>query len=144
MCEDEENWVIKMEPSPKFTKDIEMIQSMCNVGFAKAWRAYVDNDQDVVKAIESLFEKPVVSGEKYIPGTPQIDTGMTPEQEERCKRGRWLQDKVNAVFSVAHSKTLSDPPALQDAVTSSSETQEASQEEQTSQPSSSSSSQDCS
>lgn len=76
-------------------------------------------------AIDALLLKPSVSGEKYIPAKPTIDTGLTPEQEAMCKRGRWLQDQVNAVYSVAHSKTLpprdAQPeaaqtvPALQDA-----------------------------
>ena len=79
---------------------------------------------EVWLAVDALLTKPVVSGEKYIPAPPTIETGMTPEQEALCKRGRWLQDKVNAVYSVAHSKTLPQPddpppaaqtvPALQD------------------------------
>ena len=59
----------------------------------------------VEDAVDALIVKPVVSGERYIPPPPKVDTGMTPEQEERCRKGRWLQDQVNAVFSVAHSKT---------------------------------------
>ena len=59
----------------------------------------------VEDAVDALLVKPVVSGEKYLPPPPKVDTGMTPEQEARCKKGRWLQDQVNAVFSVAHSKT---------------------------------------
>ena len=55
-------------------------------------------------AVDALLTKPVVSGDKYIPTKPKVETGLTNEQEERCKKGRWLQDKVNAVFSVAHSK----------------------------------------
>lgn len=68
---------------------------------------------EVWLAVDALLTKPVVSGEKYIPAPPTIETGLTPEQEALCKRGRWLQDKVNAVYSVAHSKTLplpDDPP----------------------------------
>jgi len=61
--------------------------------------------ETVEDAVDALLPKPVVSGSKYIPSPPKVDTGMTPEQEERCKKGRWLQDQVNAVFSVAHSKT---------------------------------------
>jgi hypothetical protein len=65
----------------------------------------------VEDAIAALLVKPMVSGERFIPPPPKVDTGMTPEQEERCKKGRWLQDQVNAVFSVAHSKTRSLPDA---------------------------------
>ena len=68
--------------------------------------------ETVVDAIESLLPPaPVVSGSKYIPSKPIVDSGLSDEQKELCERGRWLQDKVNAVFSVAHSKTL----PLQDA-----------------------------
>jgi hypothetical protein len=68
---------------------------------------------DLVLAVGALLTKPVVSGEKYIPKRPTVDPGMTTEQKERCDKGRWLQDQVNAVFSVAHSQTRSDPLALE-------------------------------
>ena len=65
---------------------------------------------EVWLAVDALMAKPVVAGERYIPSKPSVDTGLTLEQKERCDRGRWLQEKVNAVFSVAHSKTLLAPP----------------------------------
>jgi hypothetical protein len=65
--------------------------------------------KEVWLAVDALMTKPVVSGEKYIPAKPMVDAGQTDEQKERCTRGRWLQDKVNAVFSVAHSKIQSPP-----------------------------------
>lgn len=61
--------------------------------------------QTVEDAIDALLVRPVSSGDKYIPPPPKVDTGMTPEQEARCMKGRWLQDQVNVVFSAAHSKT---------------------------------------
>ena len=61
--------------------------------------------QSVEDAIDSLLVKPPSAGDKYIPAAPAIDKGLTTEQEERCKKGRWLQDQVNVVFSAAHSKT---------------------------------------
>jgi hypothetical protein len=61
--------------------------------------------QTVEDAIDALLVKPVSSGDKHIPLPPKIDSGLTAEQEERCKKGRWLQDQVNVVFSAAHSKT---------------------------------------
>lgn len=67
---------------------------------------------DVVEAIDALMVKPVVKGDTLIPPKPVIDNGLTPEQDSMCRRGRWLQDQINAVFSVAHSKTLQDPTAL--------------------------------
>lgn len=71
--------------------------------------------KDVVLAVDALLTKPVVTGEKYIPKRPSVDSGMTEEQKERCDKGRWLQEQVNAVFSVAHSQIRSDPPALEGA-----------------------------
>jgi len=70
--------------------------------------------KEIWLAVDSLMAKPVVTGEKYIPKKPVIDTGLTQEQQERCDRGRWLQDQVNAVFSVAHSKTLPAQPVLEE------------------------------
>ena len=67
--------------------------------------------KEVWLAVDALLTKPVVSGEKYIPKKPEVQTGLSEEQKERCDRGRWLQDQVNAVFSVAHSKILPDPVA---------------------------------
>lgn len=69
--------------------------------------------KEVWLAVDALLEKPVVAGDKYIPPKPIVNTGLTLEQEERCKKGRWLQDQVNAVFSVAHSKTRTQPDVAQ-------------------------------
>lgn len=66
----------------------------------------------VEDAVDALLVKPVVSGERYLPSPPKIDRGLTTEQEERCRKGRWLQDQVNAVFSVAHSQTQTPPDRL--------------------------------
>jgi hypothetical protein len=92
-------------------KEIQMIMSLTGVDEKTAEEAYM-RYEDVTEAIDALLEKPVVSGEKYIPAKPKVNTGMTEEQEERCKKGRWLQDQVNAVFSVAHSKTRTLPDEL--------------------------------
>ena len=81
-----------------------MIMSLTGVDEQTASRAYLDYET-MEEAIDSLLPTPRVSGDKYIPDKPKINTGLTPEQEALCKRGRWLQDQVNAVFSVAHSKT---------------------------------------
>ncbi len=85
-----------------------MIMSLTGVDEETASAAYL-NYETVEDAIDSLLPKPMVSGDKYIPAKPTINTGLTPEQEALCKRGRWLQDQVNAVFSVAHSKTRIQP-----------------------------------
>ena len=65
--------------------------------------------KEVWLAVDSLLAKPVTQGDKYIPPPPKVDSGLTEEQKERCERGRWLQDQVNVVFSVAHSKTRTQP-----------------------------------
>ena len=57
-------------------------------------------------AVDALLVKPIVGGEKYMPAKIASGTWLSEEQDALCKRGRWLQDKVNAVFSVAHSQTL--------------------------------------
>ena len=89
---------------------MELVMELAGVDEATAARALVEHET-VEDAVDALLVKPVVSGEKYIPPPPKVESGMTSEQEERCRKGRWLQDQVNAVFSVAHSQTRS-PPAL--------------------------------
>ena len=88
-----------------------MIMSLTGVDEETASAAYM-NTESVEDAIDSLLQKPAVSGDKYIPAKPKINTGLTPEQEALCKRGRWLQDQVNVVFSVAHSKTRTPQDAM--------------------------------
>ena len=85
--------------------------------------------ETVEDAVDSFFVKKDAPGDKYLPPKPKVDTGMSEEQRALCERGRWLQDKVNVVFSVAHSKirTQQDPsvPATSGAVQSSPETETA-------------------
>ena len=99
-------------------KDIAMILSLTGVTEEAASAAYLATES-VEDAVDLLLQKPAVSGDKYIPAKPKVDTGMTAEQEERCRRGRWLQDQVNVVFSVAHSKTRTPqgPLALEEGET---------------------------
>ena len=86
--------------------DALMVCQLTGCSQEEASRALMIHET-VVDAVESLLPPaPVVSGSKYIPSKPIVDTGLSAEQKELCERGRWLQDKVNAVFSVAHSKTL--------------------------------------
>lgn len=88
--------------------DTTMVQQLTGCSREEAEKALIEHE-NVLDAVESLIPKnPVVSGNKYIPPKPKVDTGMDPEQQALCERGRWLQDKVNAVFSVAHSKILPD------------------------------------
>jgi len=85
-----------------------MIMQLTGVDEVTASTAYLRHET-VEDAIDSLLPKPAVAGDKYIPAKPTIDSGLSPEQKALCERGRWLQDKVNVVFSVAHSKTRSLP-----------------------------------
>jgi hypothetical protein len=90
--------------------DVTMVQQMTGCTRDEAEKALVAHET-VLDAIEALIPaNPVTSGAKYIPSKPKIDHGMDEEQAALCARGRWLQDKVNAVFSVAHSKTLEQTP----------------------------------
>jgi len=88
--------------------DTTMVQQLTGCTREEAEKALM-NHENVLDAVESLIPaNPIVSGNKYIPPKPKVDTGMDPEQRALCERGRWLQEKVNAVFSVAHSKILPD------------------------------------
>ena len=99
----------------------EQVAALANVSLEVAQEALATH-KEVWLAVDALMDRPVVSGDKYIPTAPKIDVGLSDEQRERCERGRWLQDKVNAVFSVAHSKIQnqsapqldSPPPAVAD------------------------------
>jgi hypothetical protein len=96
---------------------MEIVMELAGVDKDTAEKALQEHG-DVVSAVDALLSKPKVAGDKYIPTKPKTNTDMTDEQKERCERGRWLQDQVNAVFSVAHSKVRNQPDheALQDAV----------------------------
>ena len=65
--------------------------------------------KEIWLAVDALITKPAVSGEKYMPEKPAVDTCMDAEQQERCAKGRWMQDKVNEVFSAAHPKSRTQP-----------------------------------
>ena len=86
----------------------EQVAELACVPLDVAEKALVEH-KEVWLAVDALLSKPSTSGDKYIPSKPKIDTGLTVEQEEMCKRGRWLQDQVNAVFSVAHSQIRTQP-----------------------------------
>jgi len=77
---------------------------LANVSMEVAEEALAKH-KEVWLAVDALMECPVAPGNKYIPPKPKVNTGLTSEQEALCQKGRWLQDQVNAVFSVAHSKT---------------------------------------
>jgi hypothetical protein len=95
-----------------------MVQQMTGCSEEEAKTALL-NHETVLDAIESLIPaNPVNSGAKYIPPKPVINNGLNEEQAAICARGRWLQDKVNAVFSVAHSKIQEQTPPVSEQQTS--------------------------
>ncbi len=81
----------------------DLVAELAGVDIVTAAKALAEH-KEVWLAVDALMVKPCVSGEKYIPGKPAVDTGISQEQKALCERGRWLQDQVNSVFSVAHSK----------------------------------------
>jgi hypothetical protein len=93
---------------------MDLVMELTGCGPREAAAALAQH-KEIWLAVDALLEKPVVSGEKYIPKRPTVDSGMTEEQKERCDKGRWLQDQVNAVVSGAHSQSQSppDPVALE-------------------------------
>lgn len=87
---------------------IEAVMNLAGVDRATAEAALAEH-KEVWLAIDSLLTRPTTAGDRFVPPPPTVDDGMTPEQRELCRRGRWLQDQVNVVFSVAHSKIRSQP-----------------------------------
>ena len=89
---------------------IETVMSFTNCTREEAVGALAIYGGDVLKALDALFQKPVVSGEKHIPPPPKVETGQDEEQKARCAAGRDLIDKLTVVFSGAHRKTLEQTP----------------------------------
>jgi hypothetical protein len=92
-------------------KDVLMIVSLTGVDETTARTAFTEHGS-LDAAIDALLPTPKVSGDSYIPPKPVLATGLDPEQEARCRKGRWLQDQVNAVFSVAQTQLKSQPEPL--------------------------------
>jgi hypothetical protein len=82
----------------------DIVMELTGCGPLEAARALAEH-KEIWLAVDALLTKPTTSGDKYIPPPPKPQTFLDPEQEERCKKGRRLQDQINVVFSVAHSKT---------------------------------------
>lgn len=87
---------------------VDMVMELTGCGPIEAAKALMDY-KTIEDAVDALLCKPTVAGDKYIPEKPKTNTGMTAEQEERCKKGRWLQDKINVVFSAAHPRNQTQP-----------------------------------
>ena len=89
---------------------METVMSFTNCTRQEAEDALAAHNDDVLLALDALFKKPVVSGEKHIPPPPKVETGQNEEQKARCAAGRDLMDKLTFVFSGAHRKTLEQTP----------------------------------
>lgn len=94
---------------------METIISFTGCTHQEAESALAAHGGDVLLALDALFKKPVVSGEKHIPPAPKVETGQDEEQKARCAAGRDLMDKLTFVFSGAHRKSLEQPPQASEA-----------------------------
>lgn len=68
------------------------IISNTGVDQATAEKALESSGGNVFEAIVRLTPVPQVSGHKYIPGTPKVDDGLTPEVREKLVKARELAD----------------------------------------------------
>jgi hypothetical protein len=93
----------------------DLVMELAGVDRETAEKALAEH-KEIWLAVDALMVKPVVSGEKYIPAKPVVDSGISKEQKALCERGRWLQDQVNAVFSVAHSQIRQIDPQVAESV----------------------------
>ena len=87
----------------------DTIMRLTGCTLKEAEKALQLHGDEIWRAVDSLLVKPAVSGDKYIPPKPVINNGLTPEQQERCLKGRDLQERVNAVFSAAHAQLRNQP-----------------------------------
>lgn len=88
----------------------QMIADLAGCDLEEAAKAYLFFNGDIAAAIEFLLPATSVSGDKYIPAKPTVETGMDAEQIERCAKGRDLQDRVNSIFSAAAAQGKSSLP----------------------------------
>ena len=93
----------------------DLVAELAGVDIVTAAKALMEH-KEVWLAVDALMVKPATAGERYMPEKPVVDSGLSAEQKTMCDRGRWLQDQVNSVFSVAHSKirhSQADPPVAE-------------------------------
>lgn len=109
--EDEDNFAISHGPVEAVAQ-YETVMELTGCKDVIAIHAIIKAKGDIVEAVASLLSKPVCKGDTYLPSKPKVDTGLSDEQKALCERGRWLQDKVNEVVSVAHAKTRTQPDPL--------------------------------
>ena len=110
--EDEDDFAISHVTPPETIEKRKVVRNLTGCSYSQAMFALIDNNNDVVAAVDSLLSKPVCKGDTYLPPKPKINTGLSDEQKALCERGRWLQSKVNEVISVAHSQIRNQPDPL--------------------------------
>jgi len=96
-----------MSETPFLPEDVEEVMSFTGCTRDEAIDA-ITTYGSPLKAMLELTPEP--------PKKHKWDSNLTEEQRIMCQRGRDLQDKVNGVFSVAHSKvkSLHSEPALEE------------------------------
>jgi hypothetical protein len=93
----------------------DLVADLAGVDIVTAAKALAQH-KEVWLAVDALMVKPATAGERYMPEKPVVDSGLSADQKAMCNKGRWLQDQVNSVFSVAHSKirhSQADPPVAE-------------------------------
>lgn len=89
--------------------DIEIIQSV----------TFCTREEAISSLKKYLNPIEAISALYAVPDAPKKhvwDTNLSEEQREICQKGRDLQEKVNAVFSVAHQQVKSSKSAEQEQV----------------------------
>jgi hypothetical protein len=87
---------------------------------ATAEKALESSGGNVFEAIVSLTPVPQVSGNKYIPSTPKVDDGLTPEVREKLAKARQLADlltfsaKNDLRAAASHHPPLASVPETSD------------------------------
>lgn len=89
------------------------IMSIIGCSHDEAKKAF-ETHGDIVSAAESLFVVPETQGAKYIPPKREI-VHLTPEQKERCDRGRKTCDAINACRKSAYHSSMQQDDSVSEA-----------------------------
>jgi len=68
----------------------------------------------VIAAVDSLMQKPKVSGEKYLQPRERR-AHLDPEQDEMCRKGRELMDRLTLIS--AYHPQVQHAPSVEEAAT---------------------------
>ena len=92
---------------------VVQIMNIIGCGPDEAKKAF-ETHGDVVSAAESLFVVPETQGSKYIPPKREI-VHLSPEQKERCDRGRKTCDAINACRKSAYHSSMQQVDSVSEA-----------------------------